>query len=296
MSKAANAEAPRAGSAVAPRRAGPTARFDEPRPVLSVIVPVYNEAATVDALLGRVLAAAYAKQVIVVDDGSTDATAEVLERWRGSRHVELLRHPANRGKGAAIRTALERAEGRFTVIQDADLEYDPQDYPRLIEPLLCARAEAVYGSRRLGRGRCGRDWLNPFYHGVSLLNLAIRLLYGVRLTDEATCYKAFPTALLRAMDLQCERFEFCPEVTAKACRLGARIVEVPIRYDARSRRAGKKIRWRDGLAALMTLWRWRRWRAPAPPGDAHEGGRSHRIARETPAQASGTVPLGRQEG
>jgi len=96
--------------------------------------------------------------------------------------------------------------------------------------------------------------------------------------------------------LQCERFEFCPEVTAKACRLGARIVEVPIRYDARSRRAGKKIRWRDGLAALMTLWRWRHWRAPAPPGDAHEGGRSHRMARETPAQASGTVPLGRQEG
>lgn len=227
--------------------------------LLTVIVPVFNEVRTIDELLRRVLAASYEKQVVVVDDGSTDGTVEVLERWEGHAEVELLQHSKNRGKGAAIRTGLEHAQGRFTIIQDGDLEYDPGDYPRLIGPLLSGEAQVVYGSRYLrGEGQRRRPW-RLFRCGVAVLNVCVRLLYRARLTDEATCYKAFPTALLRAMDLQCERFEFCPEVTAKTCRLGLRIHEVPIRYNARSAQAGKKIRWTDGLAALAALWRWRNW-------------------------------------
>ena len=228
--------------------------------VLSVVIPVYNEARTIDELLRRVLAAPYQKQVIVVDDGSTDGTAEALEEWEGHPRLVLLQHSKNRGKGAAVRTALDHAECRFTIVQDGDLEYDPNDYPAVIEPLLCGEADVVYGSRYLRRPGARRRRWSLSRCAVVLLNACVRWLYGVRLTDEATCYKAFPTAMLRAMDLECERFEFCPEVTAKACRLGVRILEVPIGYEARSWRAGKKIRWTDAVQALTTLWRWRNWR------------------------------------
>lgn len=227
--------------------------------LLSVIVPVYNEVATVTRLLDRVLAVPYPKQLIVVDDGSTDGSTALLKQWADHPEVILLQHPHNRGKGAAIRTGLAHAQGRFTLVQDADLEYDPRDYPRLLEPLLQGRADIVYGSRYLrpspGSRSCGR----LFRYGVALLNLAVRLLYGVRLTDEATCYKVFPTDVLRAMDLQCERFEFCPEVTAKACRMVLTIAEVPICYTPRTAAEGKKIRWTDGWEALATLWKWRHW-------------------------------------
>jgi cellulose synthase/poly-beta-1,6-N-acetylglucosamine synthase-like glycosyltransferase len=229
------------------------ARQAHEAPLLTVIVPVFNEAATIAELLRRVLAAPYGKQVIVVDDGSSDGTAEVLEAWRGHPEVELLAHSGNRGKGAAIRTALEYARGRFTIIQDADLEYDPQDYPLLVEPLLSGEAQVVYGSRNLDRRLShGRPW-SLFAIGVRVLNVCLRWLYGVRLTDEATCYKAFSTATLKAMGLQCERFEFCPEVTAKACRLGLKTLEVPIHYAPRSVCEGKKIRWSDGWQALRTF-------------------------------------------
>jgi dolichol-phosphate mannosyltransferase len=228
--------------------------------VLSVVIPVYNEVRTIDELLRRVLAAPYEKQVIVVDDGSTDGTTEVLEKWEGHPQLLLLQHSKNRGKGAAIRTGLDHADCRYTIVQDADLEYDPDDYPAVIEPLLSGEAKVVYGSRYIRRADGPRRRWSLSRCAVLALNVCVRLLYGVRLTDEATCYKAFPTAMLRTMDLECERFEFCPEVTAKTCRLGVPILEVPIRYDARSRRAGKKIRWTDGVEALATLWRWRRWR------------------------------------
>ena len=234
----------------------------DPTPVLTVVVPVYNEARTVAELMRRIVAAPYAKEVIVVDDGSTDETPEALRAWQEQPGVTILRHAVNQGKGAAIRTGLAHARGRFTIIQDGDLEYDPQDYPRVIGPLLSGEAQVVYGSRYLRRDPAHPQRWSSFRMGVSLLNLCVRWIYGARLTDEATCYKAFPTAVLRRMDLRCERFEFCPEVTAKACRLGYKIVEVPIRYDARSVREGKKIRWRDGLQALATLWLWRNWRPP----------------------------------
>ena len=228
-------------------------------PLLTVIVPAYNEQRTIADLLELVLAVPCDKQVIVVDDCSTDGTAEVLAAW-ADRGVQLVRHARNRGKGAAIRSGLAHARGRFTIIQDADLEYDPSDYLAVIQPLIDGRSQVVYGSRDLSvAGRAERDL---FRHGVSLLNLGVRMLYGTRLTDEATCYKALPTSLLVAMELQCERFEFCPEVTAKICRMGLPILEVPITYRPRSSAEGKKIRYRDGLEALHTLWRWRKWKPP----------------------------------
>jgi glycosyltransferase involved in cell wall biosynthesis len=226
--------------------------------LLTVIVPVYNEAATIDTLLRRVFTAPYQKQVIVVDDGSVDGTRVVLQEWEGYPNLLILRHPVNRGKGAAIRTGLENAVGRYTLIQDADLEYDPDEYTRLLEPLLTGQAEVVYGSRYLSGGPNRPPWtLNRL--GVVILNRWLRLLYGVRLTDEATCYKVFPTEVLRRMDLACEGFEFCPEVTAKAFRLGLRIHEVPISYRPRGVREGKKIRWKDGCRAAVTLWKYRNW-------------------------------------
>jgi len=243
-------------------------------PLLTALIPVYNEAATIGELLTRVAAVPAVSEIVVVDDGSTDGTCKVLAEWAATGRGVLLRHDRNRGKGAAIRTGLQRASARFTVIQDADLEYDPRDLPLVLEPLLAGEAEAVYGSRYLsaeGRAR-GRWRILPY--GVALLNLMVRVLYGVRLTDEATCYKACPTALLRSLDLQCRRFEFCPEVTAKLCRMGVRIREVPIRYDPRSRYHGKKLRVCDGWTALHELWRWRHWIPSASgegPGATQEG-------------------------
>lgn len=227
--------------------------------VLSVIVPVFNEGKTIGELLARVLQVSIPKQVIVVDDGSTDGSVSVLEEWEGHPDLVLLSHSSNRGKGAALRTGLEVAEGHFTIIQDADLEYDPNDYERLLQPLLNGSAQVVYGSRYLALEGHERYKRGVFDLGIRALNVATSWLYGVRLTDEATCYKVFPTELLKRMDLQCERFEFCPEVTAKTARMGITIHEVPIAYDPRSYEDGKKIRLRDGWEALNTLWRWRKW-------------------------------------
>ena len=176
------------------------------------------------------------------------------------------------------------ARGRFTVIQDADLEYDPRDYSKLIEPLERGAAQVVFGSRYLRRPEVPGGLL--FRTGVRALNWAVRLLYGARLTDEATCYKAMPTSLLRSLNLECERFEFCPEVTAKLCRLGIRILEVPISYHARDAATGKKIRTADGLEALRTLWKWRDW----SPRGAMAAPAAHLIAaRQWAAQTSDAV-------
>ncbi len=336
-------------------------------PLVTVIVPVYNEAETISELLARVVSSPYSKQVIVVDDGSTDGTADALRVWQDDAQIRILRHDINRGAGAAIRTALPHARGRFTIIQDADLEYDPQDYPRLIEPLLAEKARAVFGSRYMpetppeplwkrvvsavrtmksamrnalqslargvksffawwamlpkrlaspsratdananaaqaagqkmhhGQAAAAPDdpakrrlpgW-GPRRLGAAVLKLAARQLYRARLSDVAASLKAFSTDLLRKLDLQCERFEFGPEVAAKLCRTGEKIVEVPIRYEHRvphrsriierfsrrpeaiddrelgRRRAAKKHRWNDGLHALDTLWNWRYW-APQVP-------------------------------
>jgi glycosyltransferase involved in cell wall biosynthesis len=228
-----------------------------PAPTLSVIIPAYNEAATIAEVLDAVMSAPFAKQVIVVDDGSRDGTLEALRAWlvSGRGDVEVVCHPRNLGKGASIRTGLARCRGEVTLVQDADLEYDPGDYPKLVDPILRRDADAVYGSRYLEPS--GPVLRSPHLLCVRFLNLMVRLLYGFRTTDEATCYKAFRTDLLRRMDLRCMRFEFCPEVTAKACLMGLEIREVPVRYRPRSYAQGKKIGWWDGIEAIATLLRWR---------------------------------------
>jgi glycosyltransferase involved in cell wall biosynthesis len=253
---------------------------------LSVIVPVLNEARTLAKILDRVLAVPVVSEVIVVDDGSTDETFAIAESYaarsagtaasldgaptpaypgsavEAASHsytdtpkVAAARHERNRGKGAAIRTGLEHVTGDYVVIQDGDLEYDPVDFIKMAREAEKG-ASVVYGSRILGKNRF--SYLR-FYFGGRVLSILTNLFYGAGITDEPTCYKMIRTDLLRRMDLQCERFEFCPEVTAKAARLGARITEVPISYAPRSISEGKKIRWTDGWEAVETLWRYRRW-------------------------------------
>jgi prepilin-type N-terminal cleavage/methylation domain-containing protein/prepilin-type processing-associated H-X9-DG protein len=261
-----------------------------------VIIPVYNEVDTIGQVVRRVLAAPYDKQVIIVDDGSTDGTSEELLQWKGQSHVLLLQQKENCGKGAAIRKGLEHADGRFTVIQDGDLEYDPGDYGLLVKPLLRGDADVVYGSRYLGRHASHRARWTVFRCGVMVLNFCARLLYRVRLTDEATCYKLFPTRLLRAMQLECRRFEFCPEVTAKTLRMGLSILEVPISYCARTVGQGKKIRWRDGLQALLTLWKWRKWNSGLQHQEVCDllGPRKPVVQTDSTAKGPGMRPFARE--
>lgn len=227
------------------------------RLALTVIIPAYNERDTIQAALARVRLLAEDPrlgdplEIIVVDDASTDGTAELLEQEPG---VVLLRHAQNQGKGSAIRTALARVTGEVVAIQDADLEYDPGDLPDLVEPIARGEARVVYGSRFLA----GRPPMAlPNYLCNRLLAFTANLLYGGHLTDEATCYKVFDAELIRSLPLTCQRFEFCPEVTARVRRRGERILERPIRYHPRSYDSGKKIRWWDGVEALWTLIKFR---------------------------------------
>jgi glycosyltransferase involved in cell wall biosynthesis len=219
---------------------------------VSVIVPVYNEVAHLEGLLRAVLASPVKKEVIMVDDGSTDGTREKLQTLPTIPQVTILFHEKNCGKGASIRTALAYARGEFVLIQDSDLEYDPQDYPALLLPLQHGTSNVVYGVRpdRPERGL-------RFFLGAKFLTHLANFLYGAQIHDEATCYKVFRRSLLTRMTLTCRRFEFCPEVTAKLCRMGERIQEVPIGYNPRSAVEGKKIRHSDGWLAIWTLVRYR---------------------------------------
>ena len=240
----------------APPLATPLPQTQPSRPLLTVLIPVYNEERTVEELLTKVAEGPYPdKEVIVIDDGSRDGTARLLDKWQGRPGFRVLRHAVNRGKGAAVRTGLAQATGEVTLIQDADLEYDPADYPRLVEPIRRGEAEAVYGSRYLAPVR-PLPWTR-FRLGVLLFNEMVRVLYGRRLTDEATCYKATRTSLLRALDLRAVRFELCPEMTAKLCQRGVRLIEVPIAYRPRGTADGKKIGWADAVQAVWTLLKWR---------------------------------------
>ena len=225
---------------------------------LSVIMPAYNEVATVAEILRRVLLQPLVSEIVFVDDGSNDGTWEAVQHFSESLsqfdrdRLVLLQHDKNRGKGRAIRTALDKVSGTHVLIQDADLEYDPADIPKLWRVMLSGTADAVYGSRYLQDSRLQKGrWV--MQSGVRLLNFLVQVLYRVKLTDEATCYKMFRTADLRAINLRCERFEFCPEVTAKSLRSGWEIAEVPIKYSARS--TGKKLRISDAFPAFMALFR-----------------------------------------
>jgi len=219
---------------------------------LSVIIPAYNEIGSVAEIVRRVRAVPLEVELIVVDDGSTDGTREALVGMAGVDR--LLLHERNRGKGAAIRTGLQVASGDVVVIQDADLEYDPRDFVPMLQRMERDGAQVVYGSRILGGNPMSHL---SFYLGGRFLSSLANLLYGLHITDEATCYKMFRRDVIASLDLRCEGFEFCPEVTAKAARRGYAIVEVPIHYAPRRVGEGKKIRWRDGWIAIWTLLRWR---------------------------------------
>jgi glycosyltransferase involved in cell wall biosynthesis len=230
---------------------------------VSFIVPAYNEAATIGEVLERVHALGLDSQVIVVDDGSTDGTAEIAERFEG---VQIVRQ-ANRGKGAAIRAGIPLVEGEIVVIQDADMEYDPIEVPTLIEPIERGVADVVYGSRLAG-GRPQRAYL--FWHlvGNRFLSFVTGLLFNTTLSDMETGYKAFRTDVLRSLDLREDSFGIEPEITGKICKLRLRIYELPISYYGRSYAEGKKITWRDGFKALWVLLRVRL----EPTGRAGRGG------------------------
>jgi glycosyltransferase involved in cell wall biosynthesis len=226
-------------------------------PVVSIIIPAYNEADSIVSAVERVRSVPLQKEIIVVDDGSTDETPLLLAQ---QPDVIVLRHERNMGKGMAIRTAIAHATGDIIIIQDADLEYDPMDIPRVVAPIAEGKAQVVYGSRFL-TARRPKGMRLPNWLINRLLAMMVRWLYWHPLTDEATCYKAFRASLLKSIPLACRRFEFCPEVTAKVLRRGVKILEVPISYEARTTLQGKKIRWWDGVEAIWTLlkWRWKRF-------------------------------------
>jgi len=217
---------------------------------LSVLMPVYNEADTLREIVARVLAAPVDLELIIYDDGSTDGSPRILKEIDDPR-VRVVSGWPNRGKGWAVRQALEYATGEAVIIQDADLEYDPQDYVKLLAVLEKGEARVVYGNR-LHPGNERTSYLRYLVGGMTV-SFFTNLLYGSRIGDEPTCYKLFDARLIKSLNLRHKRFGFCPEVTAKALRLGYSIVDVPIRYSPRSFRQGKKIKWKDGIHALWTL-------------------------------------------
>lgn len=225
---------------------------------LSIIIPVFNEKATIEQVLAKVenTDLGVAKEIIIVDDYSSDGTREILEKYE--KKFIVLYHKKNCGKGRAIRTGLERASGDWVVIQDADLEYDPADLKLLIDKARESGVSVVYGSRRMNHSIFKLRYSGYLFAlGGILVTFVTNLLYGTKISDEPTCYKMFRRDLLPEFDLQCERFEFCPEITAKIAKKGLKIYEVPISYHPRHKNEGKKIGFKDGIEAILTLLKWR---------------------------------------
>lgn len=223
---------------------------------LSVVMPVFNEVQTIEEILARVQAAPFDKEIVVVDDYSTDGTVDLLKKIGGeTENIRIFYHDRNRGKGAALRTGFAGVRGDIVIIQDADLEYDPREYPRMLEPILDGRADVVYGSRFLG----GPHRVLFFWHylGNQFLTLLSNMLSNLNLTDMETCYKAFRREVLEGLDLKSDRFGFEPEFTAKVAKRKFRIYEVPISYSGRTYEEGKKINWKDGVAAIFAILRFR---------------------------------------
>jgi glycosyltransferase involved in cell wall biosynthesis len=222
---------------------------------LTILIPVFNERTTVSEVIRRVKAKelTLAKEIIVVDDGSTDGTTQVLNNLEDSS-VRVLTHNKNQGKGAALRTGLAEATGDLILIQDADLEYDPEDWDKLLKPILSGKANVVYGSRFTGERK---NMLLSHWIGNRFLSLVTNLLYSTTLSDMETCYKCFDARVVEPIHIKSNRFDFEPEITAKVLRQGYRIYEVPISYSGREVDEGKKISWRDGFGALKALIRFR---------------------------------------
>ncbi|MCL5406893.1 MAG: glycosyltransferase family 2 protein [Patescibacteria group bacterium] len=223
---------------------------------LSIIIPVFNEEKNIREVISQVknIPISMQKEIIIVDDGSKDKTREILQSYSKDPSVKTIFQDKNLGKGSAIRRGLEEAKGDFIVIQDADMEYSVADYPKLLKPFLLEKAQVVYGSRFLGK-ISGMRWQNRLANKI--LTTTVNLLYGIRITDEATAYKAFRRDLIQKIPLKCQRFEFCPEVTAKIAKRGYKIFEVPITYRGRTSKDGKKIKLQDAFEAFWTLIKYR---------------------------------------
>jgi len=221
---------------------------------LSVLIPVYNEERTLERLLDAVEERPEVSELVIVDDGSTDRTPEILSGRDFKVPVQVIRHERNRGKGAALRTAIAAATGDVALVQDADLEYDPAEFPLLLAPIERGRAEVVYGSRSFAAHSAYSFW---FVIGNKLVTLWTNVLFNSYLSDMETCYKLMPLSVWRSLDLSSDGFDIEPEITAKLLRSGRRIYDVPISYAARGRVEGKKLTWRDGVMALWTLSRIR---------------------------------------
>lgn len=239
---------------------------------LSIIIPVYNEKNTILEILKRIETVdlnniSFKKEIIIVDDNSTDGTKEILKSLEGkykdlicgknldSSRIKIIYHQENQGKGAAIQTGLKYVRGEYIIIQDADLEYDPQDYKKLLDCAIKNNAKVVYGSRRLASEN--KHSYHSFYLGGIFLSWATNIIYGINITDESTCYKFFKTDFLKSIPLIGKGFELEPEVTAKTAKRGVKIYEVPIHYYPRHKNEGKKIKWKDGVIAFWTLIKYK---------------------------------------
>jgi glycosyltransferase involved in cell wall biosynthesis len=220
---------------------------------LSVVIPVYNEKKSLLEILRRVLSAPVEKEIIVVDDFSTDGTRDLL-RDLEKQEFKVLYHEKNQGKGAALRTGFRHATGDFVIVQDADLEYDPNEYPKLLQPILNGAADVVYGSRFSGQRK---NMTSLHTLGNLFLTGMTNIFFRTSITDMETCYKLFKRETIQGIPIECNRFNFEPEITAKLLKRGLRIVEVPIAYSGRSSSEGKKITWRDGFSAVWTLIKYR---------------------------------------
>ena len=225
--------------------------------MISVIIPVYNEVTTIKEIVKRVQSVDLAKEIIIVDDASTDGTKEALNELKEGEGITVLFHESNQGKGAALRTACKEVKGDIVIIQDADLEYDPQEYSKLIRPIIEGKADAVYGSRFLG----GPHRVLLFWHyvGNKLLTLFSNMFTNLNLTDMETCYKVFKTSLLKELSIESNRFGVEPEITTKLAKLKCRIYEVDISYSGRDYGEGKKINWKDGIAAFYWIVKYNLW-------------------------------------
>ena len=224
--------------------------------MLSVLIPVYNEIQTLEEIVNQIQAVDIDKELVIVDDGSNDGSREFLKELKVKHsNINLIFHDKNRGKGGAIRTAIANMKGDIAIVQDADLEYDPKDYIKLIEPIQKGEEKVIYGSRFLDK--TNKHSYFTFYVGGLIVTTVTNILFFQKLTDEPTCYKVFDAAFLKSIPLKCEGFEFCPEVTAKVAKRGIKIKELPIQYYPRTLDEGKKITAFDGVIAIWTLLKYR---------------------------------------